>query len=175
MDLVYVVIFAWAILEMAFLPVPTEIFIIPLVVSRPVDPLTVAVVGALGSTVGGLVDYAIGKEAFDFVDSRFDITNRVTRFQKRFRIIAKYGLPGLLAFGRAIPLGTTKPLMFLAGATRYDLRMFCVLVAGSSFIRYADAATFGAIFTYIRQSIKFGGSNPSPSANSLLLCLPVVS
>jgi len=170
MDLVYVIIFAWAILEMAFLPLPTEIFIIPLVVSHPVDPLAVAVVGALGSTIGGLIDYAIGREAFDFVDSRFGITNRVTRFQKRFRTIAKYGLPGLLAFGRVIPLGTTKPLVFLAGASRYDLRMFCVLVAGSSFIRYADAATFGSIFTYIMQSIKLGVSG-SESTLSQALCL----
>ena len=151
---VYVVVFAWAIIEMSFFPLPTEIFIVPLVASQHVNPMGVAVVGALGSTIGGLIDYAIGRKAFDLMDSRFSINNRVARFKKRFPSIAKYGLPGLLAFGRAFPLGTTKPLTFVAGATRYDLRMFCVLVAGSSFIRYALAATLGSILAYIGQFIK---------------------
>jgi len=151
---VYVIIFVWAILEIAFLPLPTEVLIIPLVASQHVSPIAVAVVGALGSTVGGLLDYALGRVAFDFIDSRLKITTRIDRFQKRFPRIAKYGFSALLVFGRVFPLGTMKPLMLFAGASRYDLRVFCVLVAGSSFIRYIDAATIGSILTWMGRFIK---------------------
>jgi len=151
---VYIIIFVWAILEIAFLPFPTEVLIIPLVASQHVNPLAVAVVGTLGSTLGGLLDYALGRVAFDFMDSRLKISNRIDRYQKRFPRIAKYGLPALLVFGGVFPLGTMKPFMLLAGASRYDLRMFCVLVGGSSFVRLIVAATIGSTIGWMGQFVK---------------------
>jgi len=142
-------ILLWAILETAFLPAPTEVVIVPLVASQHLDPLTVGVVGTVGSVVGAFIDYALGQRSFALIDSHFNITKKVNRFTERFSRIARYGYPVLLVLGRAFPLGTLKPLMLVCGATRYDLKAYTFLIIGSSFIRYIAAATIGSLLAYI--------------------------
>jgi len=151
---VYISVLLWAILEMAFLPLPAEILIVPLAASQQVSPVAVAVIGAIGSTIGGLIDYAIGRTVFDRLDRRLHIASRVDALQKRFPRMAKYGLLGLIAFLRVFPLGTTKMLVLYAGAGRHDLRALCVVIAGSSFIRYFDAAAVGSVIAYVTQFLR---------------------
>jgi membrane protein YqaA with SNARE-associated domain len=139
----------WSIAEMAIVPAPMELFVIPLTASQNVNPLIVATVGTGGSVIGGMIDYYLGQRGFGLLNARFGITMRVKAIEKRFHWVAKYGFPGLLAIGRAFPLGSLKPVMILAGCVNYDKRMYIVIIALSSFVRYLVAATVGSLLAFL--------------------------
>ncbi len=139
----------WAIAEMALVPAPTELLVIPLTVSQSVNPLIVASVGTVGSMIGGLVDYYLGRRAFLLLNSRFGIAKRVKSIEKRFSRFSKYGFPGLLAVGRLFPLGSLKPVMIFAGCVNYDKRIYLLIIGLSSFVRYLIAATAGSLLSFL--------------------------
>ena len=142
-------LFLWSIAEMAIVPVPAEIVVVPLVAAANLNPLIVAIVGSLGSSIGGMIDYVTGEKAFSYLDSRFQIALRVSKVEKRFRRIEKYGLPGLIAIGRLFPFASLKPIMFFAGCVKYDRRTYLSIIVGSSFVRYLVAATIGSLLAYL--------------------------
>jgi membrane protein YqaA with SNARE-associated domain len=144
-----VLLLLWSIAEMAVVPAPTELLVIPLTASREVNPLIVALVGTVGSMIGGLIDYYLGQRAFVLLDQRFGIAKRVKDIENRFHRLAKYGFPGLLVVGRAFPLGSLKPVMILAGCVNYDKRIYLMIIALSSFVRYLVAATVGSLLSLL--------------------------
>jgi len=143
------ILFFWSIVEMGLLPIPTDIFVIPLVASENLNPLIVAAVGAVGSIFGGLIDYYLGRTAFMVLDSKFSIAMRVENVKLRFKRVAKYGFPGLLIFGRLIPFMVLKPIMVLAGGVKYDARIFITVIFAASFARYFADATAGSVLSLL--------------------------
>jgi len=134
---------------MGLLPVPTELLVIPLVASQHLNPLVVSIIGAVGSMIGGLIDYYLGRIAFIMLDSRFAIGMKVENVKSRFKHIARYGFPGLLIFGRLVPFMVLKPIMVLAGGVKYDMRMFIVVIVLVSFVRYFADATVGSFLSLL--------------------------
>jgi len=139
----------WSIAEMALVPAPTELLVIPLTASQNVNPFIVALVGTVGSMIGGMIDYYLGQRAFAVLNARFGIAKRMEDIQKRFHRLAKYGFPALLAIGRAFPLGSLKPVMIFAGCVNYDKRNYLLIIALSSFVRYLVAATVGSLLALL--------------------------
>lgn len=142
-------LFLWSIVETAIAPVPTEIIVVPLVAAADLNPLFAAMVGTVGSLIGGMIDYLAGEKAFNLLDSRFRIAHRVSNLERRFGRISKYGLPGLIAIGRLLPFAGLKPLMLLAGCLKYDKRTYVLVIVSSSFVRYLVAATVGSLLVYL--------------------------
>lgn len=58
-------LFFYAIIESVFFPVPPDVLLIALALSRPQHAVRFATIAAIGSVVGGLVGYAIGRYAFE--------------------------------------------------------------------------------------------------------------
>jgi len=139
----------WSIAEMAVVRAPTELLVIPLTASQNLNPLIVAFVGTVGSVIGGMIDYYLGRRAFVLLNEKFAIAKRVKDIQKRFHRLAKYGFPGLLAVGRVFPLGSLKPVMIFAGCINYDKRNYLLIIAASSFVRYLVAATVGSLLSLL--------------------------
>lgn len=143
------IIFLWAIAEVAIIPAPVELVIIPLTASQNLNPIVVAAIGTLGSITGAMIDYYVGQKAFTLLDSRFALARKVRYLEKRFHRITKYGFAMLLILGRAFPLGTLKPVLFFAGGMNYNKRTYILVIAVSSFVRYLVAATVGSLLSLI--------------------------
>lgn len=147
---ILLLLFVWSVAETAMIPAPAEIVVIPLVASTNTNPFAAALVGTIGSVIGAAVDYWLGQKAFSRLDARFALMMKVRRFENRFHRLAKYGLTGLLVWGRVFPVGTfLKPTMILAGGTDYDKRTYFLVITACSFVRYLSAATEGSLLGYL--------------------------
>ncbi len=138
------VIFIWSILESAILPIPTEVIIIPYTAVSNINSLIIALVGSVGSLIGAIMAYYIGLKGIDKLSKILDkdVRSMAMGFIQKYKKFGQYGFIIALAFGRLFPL-SLKPLMFYAGAIRFKLLDYLIVILVCSFIRYFIAASIG--------------------------------
>ncbi|EIJ69027.1 MULTISPECIES: YqaA family protein [Pasteurellaceae] len=56
-------------IEAIFFPIPPDVMLIPMSMSKPKTAIRLALYTAIASVIGGMIGYAIGYYAFDFVQS----------------------------------------------------------------------------------------------------------
>jgi len=140
-------IFLWGILENGILPVPLELLVIPFILATGSSATVVALLGAAGATIGGLLDYYVGVEGrrlFPKLSAR--MIDRAASSLKRYERFGKSAIYVALFAGRLAPT-SLKPVLVIAGSTRLNQTHFCIIVFVSSLIRYYIAATIGGILT----------------------------
>lgn len=117
-------ILAGMFLESSIVPIPSEAVLVTAGLLG-FDPVTVALWGAVGSTLGAIVGYYIGKKGGRPIIDRvgpylFVTAERVARAEKEF---SKYGAWTILG-ARLIPFIPFKVFSITAGVLRFDLRNF---------------------------------------------------
>jgi membrane protein YqaA with SNARE-associated domain len=144
-------LFAVALVEASFIPVPPDLLLIPLALARPRRTFFIATVCIAGSVTGAMVGYAIGATLFESVGERLIALLGVARaFDKVLILYRENALWTLLLAGfTSIPFSvftiaagfhrTLEPLTLLAGAIMGRVLRFyllaAVLVAGGPSIR----------------------------------------
>ncbi|WP_264049562.1 YqaA family protein [Methylobacterium flocculans] len=117
---------AVAFAESSFFPVPPDVMLVPMAVSRPDRVWFYALVTTLASVAGGLLGYAIGALLFDsigqWVFRVYGLSDKAATFQESY---AQYGHWVILLKGLTpIPF---KLVTITSGFAHYDLFWFVVL------------------------------------------------
>ena len=117
---------AVAFAESSFFPVPPDVMLVPMAVSRPDRVWFYALVTTLASVAGGLLGYAIGALLFDsigqWVFRVYGLSDKAATFQECY---AQYGHWVILLKGLTpIPF---KLVTITSGFAHYDLFWFVVL------------------------------------------------
>ncbi|MDD5045395.1 MAG: VTT domain-containing protein [Candidatus Omnitrophica bacterium] len=145
-------------LESSIVPIPSEVIIagagaigIPLI--------SILIFGSLGSTLGAIVGYAIGKYAAMPLILKFGkyAFLKPHHFSKAEAFAKKYGVPSVF-IGRLIPIIPFKVFSITAGVTKIPFIpfVFCTLlgvlprililaVFGSTIVRYTKPVVLGII------------------------------
>lgn len=109
------------VLQAVVAPLPSDVFIV-LAVILGMNPVIVVVSGALGSTVGGLIDFYLVRRGGRPYLLRIMGTSRVQRIERWFERWGSW----TLVLGRAAPFISSDALAYFAGVTRMTLRDFCL-------------------------------------------------
>lgn len=127
----YYSLFLLSFLAATLLPAASEVFLSGLLISG-YDPLQLWGVATLGNTLGGVVNYLLGRYLLHFQDrSWFPVkTTSLTESQRWFR---HYGIWSLL-FAWLPIVGDF--LTFVAGVMRVSFPVFVLLVAIGKGVRY---------------------------------------
>lgn len=112
--------------ESSFFPIPPDVMLVPMVVSRPDRAWLYAGVATFASVVGGLVGYAIGALLYESVGTWLFKLYGLTAGAEAFRAsYAQYGHWVILLKGLTpIPY---KLVTITSGFARYDLLWFALL------------------------------------------------
>lgn len=122
-------------LESSIVPIPSEAVLVTAGVIG-FSPLTVAIFGTIGSTLGGVVGYYIGKKGgrpvVDKVGPYLLVTqDKVLRAEKAF---SKYGGLTILV-ARLIPFVPFKVFSITSGILKFDVKTFAVYTLIGTFPR----------------------------------------
>lgn len=137
-------LFFYAVIESVFFPVPPDVLLVALALSRPAHAWRYATIAAVGSVAGGLVGYAIGRYAFEPVAMPFlnwlcvhDARACADVFLPKLQtLFAAHGpwVVGVSAMSPVIPYRFT---ILAAGLGRMDLLPFISISLVVHFVRYA--------------------------------------
>lgn len=122
-------------LESSIVPIPAEAVLVTAgLIGFP--PLTVAIFGTIGSTLGGIVGYYIGKKGgrpvIDKVGPYLFVTeDKVLRAEKAF---SKYGGWTILV-ARLIPFVPFKVFSITSGILKFDAKTFAIFTLIGTFPR----------------------------------------
>ncbi len=123
-------LFLLAVAESSFFPIPPDVLLIALAISKPLKSFKYALICTLGSLVGGVFGYLIGVQFFNLIGE--PILNFYGIMDKYYRIQALYMRYNALAVGIAgfspIPY---KVFTIAAGACRIDFWIFMLASAVS--------------------------------------------
>ena len=123
-------LFLLAVAESSFFPIPPDVLLIALAISKPLKSFKYALICTLGSLVGGVFGYLIGVQFFNIIGE--PILNFYGIMDKYYRIQALYIRYDALAVGIAgfspIPY---KVFTIAAGACRIDFGIFMLASAVS--------------------------------------------
>ncbi|TKJ32537.1 cytochrome B [bacterium (candidate division B38) B3_B38] len=123
-------LFLLAVAESSFFPVPPDVLLIALAISKPLKSFKYALICTLGSVIGGVFGYMIGVQFFSLIGE--PILNFYGIMDKYYRIQALYIKYNALAVGIAgfspIPY---KVFTIAAGACRIDFTIFMLASAVS--------------------------------------------
>ena len=135
---------AIAFLDSAAVPMPggPDAVILFLSSQRPTMMFFIALSAALGSTLGCLVLYGIGRKGGEKALSRFN-PEKVARIEKKLR---DYGSLAVAIAVMAPPPFPTKPVILAAGMLRTEKMRFVLSVFIGRVIRYSLIAYLGAKF-----------------------------
>ncbi|MBI4361508.1 DedA family protein [Candidatus Micrarchaeota archaeon] len=130
-------------LESSIVPIPSEAVLVT-AGALGFSPLTVAIFGTIGSTLGGVVGYYIGKKGgrpvVDKVGPYLLVTqDKVMRAEKAF---GKYGGWTILV-ARLIPFVPFKVFSITSGILKFDLKTFTVFTLIGTFPRALLLAWIG--------------------------------
>lgn len=126
----YLVLFALCFGAATFLPIPSEVFFVYELTQERSWALLLLLASA-GNTLGSFVNYGIGRFAIDWALTKGYVKPVV--FEKGRRTFERYGPWSLLLTWAPVIGG---PIMFAAGAARYEWWKFLILVAIAKTLRY---------------------------------------
>ncbi len=121
--------------ESSFFPIPPDVLLIALGVSRPNRALYYAMLCSIGSVVGGLLGYYIGMQLFQHVGRPIlDFYNAMGQFERVQELYREYDFWAVSIAGfTPIPY---KVFTIAAGVTRIDLGVFVLASAVSRSARF---------------------------------------
>jgi len=126
----YIIIFIVSLLSATILPLSSETLLI-YYLENGSSSLYLLIFAGLGNTLGSIINYFIGKKGVDWLINSKKISRlRLKKSQKIFKKYGKYSL--LLSW---LPV-VGDPLTFIAGALKFNFKLFIMMVAISKFGRY---------------------------------------
>jgi membrane protein DedA with SNARE-associated domain len=141
-------IFFMTFIESTFIPIPSEITLIPagyLIKQNQMNILPVIIAGLSGTLLGSLLNYTIaykfGREVFIRYGKYFFLKEGQLEYLEQFFI--KYGNVSTF-IGRMLP-GVKHFIAFPAGLARMDLKLFCIYTIAGSFVWLSVLLYFGYI------------------------------
>jgi membrane protein YqaA with SNARE-associated domain len=137
----YPALFAAAFVSATLFPMGSEGVLLYLIDKDGTVALLVAV-ASVGNTLGSLLNYGLGRKGFAYIVDRGFVTQR--RAEQTHGVFEAYGAYALL-FSWMPLIGD--PLTFIAGAARYDLRRFILIVCAAKTARYIAVAAAYFYFT----------------------------
>lgn len=130
----YLTLFLTALVSATLFPMGSEGILLYLINGGGTAILLIAV-AALGNTLGSLVNYYFGLKGFAYIVERGFVTQ--SRAERSHRLFEKYGAYALLLSWMPV-IGD--PITLIAGAARYDVRFFTLIVAFAKTARYVFVA-----------------------------------
>lgn len=133
-------------IESSIFPIPPDVMLIPMVLSKPVKAWSYAGITTIASVIGGLFGYLLGYFAFDLIGEPLIHTYGYEEiYQKAVNWFDNYGFFAIVIAGfTPIPY---KLFTIAAGATQFDLIIFTLgSIIGRGLRFYLVAAsvrTFG--------------------------------
>ena len=126
----YIILFFTALGAATILPIYSEVAVIAML-AKGYAWFWVWIVASLGNTIGSLINYLLALKGTDYIVQKGYIdSKRVVRYKSRF---AKYG--GWMLLLSWMPV-IGDPITFVAGALRYDIKRFIVIVFIAKALRY---------------------------------------
>jgi len=141
-------------LESSIIPIPSEVIIIG-AGAIGVPLASILIFGSLGSTLGGIVGYLLGRYAAMPVILKFGrfILIKPHHIQKAEAFAKKYGVAGVL-IGRILPIVPFKVFSIAAGITNVPFVPFIACTLVGVIPRIYILAVFGSIIQkYHKQSM----------------------
>ena len=151
--------------ESSFFPIPPDVMLAPMCLTRPSKAWNFALITTLGSVLGGIFGYLIGKFAFDFIKPLIESLGYMMAYQKAFNWFIDWGFWAILIAGFSpipykvftIAAGVLNMafLPFLVGSVigrgaRFYLLAFLVKVFGYKIDymlkKYMDRISWGLVF-----------------------------
>jgi len=121
---------------------PSDVIIVGAVIFG-MEPLSIVIVSALGSTVGGVIAFSIARKGGKRIVKRFIGEKWMERIDKWFE---KWGW-SVVIFGRAAPFISSDAIAYAAGVTRMAYRVFFPLALIGALIRSAILVLLGQTIT----------------------------
>lgn len=137
----YTTLFFSALISATLFPMGSEGVLLYLIDSGGIVTLLI-LTAAVGNTLGALVNYYLGLKGFGYIVDKGYVTKK--RAEKSHMIFEKYGAYALLLSWMPV-IGD--PITFIAGAARYDVRFFTLIVAFAKTARYIFIAVTFIYFT----------------------------
>jgi len=145
-------------LESSVVPIPSEVIIIGAgAIGIPVVSITLF--GSLGSTLGGMVGYLLGRYAAKPVILRFGrfVFIKPQHVEKAEAFALKYGSPSVF-IGRLLPVIPFKVFSIAAGITKLPFVPFVLFTLAGVVPRIVLLALFGhAVVEYTQIAVLIGG------------------
>jgi len=121
---------------------PSDIIIVGAVIFG-IEPVSVVIVSALGSTVGGVIAFYIARKGGKKLVRRFIGEKWMERLDRWFE---KWGW-SVVVFGRAAPFISSDAIAYAAGITKMTLRVFFPLALIGALIRSIILVFLGQTIT----------------------------
>jgi len=137
----YFMLFLTALVSATLFPLGSEGALIYLIDGGGMVMLLIAV-ASVGNTLGSLVNYYLGLKGFAYIVERGLVTRK--RAENSHRLFERYGAYALLLSWMPV-IGD--PITLIAGAARYDVRFFTIIVAFAKTARYVFVAS---IFIFLK-------------------------
>ncbi|MEE9284050.1 MAG: VTT domain-containing protein [Nitrososphaerales archaeon] len=121
---------------------PSDVVIVGAVIFG-MEPVSIVIVSALGSTVGGVIAFSIARKGGKMIVRRFIGEKWMERLDKWFE---KWGW-SVVIFGRAAPFISSDAIAYAAGVTKMAYRVFFPLALIGALIRAVILVFLGQTIT----------------------------
>lgn len=129
-------------IEAIFFPIPPDVMLIPMAMSKPKLALRYAIYAAVASVLGGIIGYAIGYYAFDWVQGIITDWGYQAKFDRMVVWFKEWGVMVVFLAGFSpIPY---KIFTICAGVMQMAFIPFVITAAISRFLRFLIVAKLSA-------------------------------
>ena len=147
-------------IEAIFFPIPPDVMLIPMSMSKPKSAIRLAFYTALSSAAGGVIGYALGYYAFDFIQQYIIDWGYQSSWEKAISWFEQWGI--LVVFVAGFSPIPYKVFTIAAGVMQMAFLPFVVTAFISRFMRFllvAKLAAWGGekFAAKLRQSIEIIG------------------
>jgi len=139
-DIGYIGFFGYMIVVGTFVPLPTQLILLPagyLASQGKLDIATIIMVSSLGTTIGALINYHLS----NFISKRFIATQKTEKLKRFFK---KYGKLSL--FFAPLSLGLGQYISIPAGIAKMELKWFIPIIFISNSIWNVAMVILGYMF-----------------------------
>lgn len=147
-------------IESIFFPIPADVMLAPMAMSKPEKATRYAIYTAIASVLGGIIGYALGYFAFDWVKNIIADWGYQHHFDKSMAWFENWGI--LVVFIAGFSPIPFKVFTICAGVMQMAFLPFVITAAISRFARFYLVAKLFALFgdkyeNQIRKSIEIIG------------------
>jgi membrane protein YqaA with SNARE-associated domain len=132
-------LFGIAALESSFLPIPTDITLLPLCMANRKRSFVYAFIAVAGAVVGGLIGYCIGAFLLEtvgkFIMNIYGLEGKYAKFQEDYNEWGPW-----FVFASTITPIPYKVVSIMSGATHMNIPIFILMSAMGRTIRYTFVA-----------------------------------
>ena len=147
-------------IEAIFFPIPPDVMLIPMSMSKPQSAVKLALFTAIASVLGGMIGYALGYYAFDFVEHYINQWGYQSHWQTAVQWFEKWGI--LVVFVAGFSPIPYKVFTICAGVMQMAFLPFVItafISRAARFLLVAKLAAWGGekFAAKLRQSIELIG------------------